>query len=220
MENPKISTGELKPPYGSPKWYEDFFELIQRRKVDKVDSEFLKLSNIAAGNEYKVIFGLRFLGLIDENGNATDKLKGLMVVGEEFNKNLEKVVKEAYSDLFSKVNLEKALPQDLINYFIRQYGMAISTAKEARRIFVFLAQKANIPISEELLAAKVERRPAVPRVRRERKPKREVVTPAAPPEGIHEIKWGDIWIRLPKGDKKAASQAKDLIDLYIKGLEE
>jgi predicted transcriptional regulator len=75
----------------------------------------------------------------------------LRVVGEEYKKNFEQMIRKAYSVLFSKVDIGKALPSDVINTFIREYSMARSTASQAAKIFVFLAQKGDIPLSKEII---------------------------------------------------------------------
>lgn len=208
--------GTYKPPQGSVVWYKDFFGLLNRREIDKVDTQFLRTYDIASNNEGKVTSGLKFLGLTDEDGNATDNLRKLRVVGPEFTKNLEEVVRDAYSVLLSKVECEKALGKDVINCFITEYDMAKSTAKQAAKIFVFLGKKAKIPISKELeelrepeLERPKEKKRKIPKKKEEKK------------KGMHTITWGtDIEIHLKEGVKKTAEKAKELIDLYIKDLEE
>jgi|YelNatPaOPRAMG01_1025707.scaffolds.fasta_scaffold16415_6 hypothetical protein len=54
------------------------------------------------------------------------------------------MIRDAYSILFSKVDVEKALPSDIINTFITDYSMARSTALEAAKIFVFLPKEAAL----------------------------------------------------------------------------
>jgi len=98
---------KIYPAYGNAKWYKDFLELLERRQVDSVNKNFLKPYKIASGNESKFIRGLKFLKLIDEKGNATDELNKLSLRGEEKAKNLEKIVRIAYSDIFSKIDVEK-----------------------------------------------------------------------------------------------------------------
>lgn len=151
----------LKPPFGAVSWYAKFFETLERIKIEKVDSNFLTTNNIVSSdNVYKVINGLRFLGLIKEDGSATERMKSLNVVGADYQKNFEKMVRDAYTILFGKVNIEKALAEDVINCFRVDYDMAPTTAKQAAQIFVFLAQKAGISLSDsivEKLAVREER---------------------------------------------------------------
>lgn len=148
------TSGKVKPPFGSVPWYSDFLKLAKRIKVDKVDVQFLRTHEISSeGNESKVVNGLKFLGLINEDGTATEKMKILGFGGEEFQKNLENIIREAYTVLFDTVkDLEKAKPQDIINCFKGDYyQMAPTTAKTGAQVFVFLAQKAEIPLSQEII---------------------------------------------------------------------
>jgi len=149
---------ELKPPYRRPSWYDDFFSLIQERKIDNFSLEFIRL-NIASGSEaYKLQGGLRFLGLIDKKGNPTSKLNGLRVMGESFKKNLANVISDAYSSLFQTIIIEKAKPESVINFMIEKYGYSRPLAEEATAVFVYFCTKSGIPISKELSDFQITRR--------------------------------------------------------------
>jgi len=141
-----------KPPVGAVQWFAEFFELLERIKIDKVDNALLTANKVVpSGSEYKVVNGLKFLGLIKDDGNATERMKSLSVVGAEYQTNFEKMIRDAYTLLFDKVkNLEQALADDVINCFRINYGLAPSTAKQGARIFVFLAQKAGITLSQQI----------------------------------------------------------------------
>jgi hypothetical protein len=142
-----------KPPVGAVQWFADFFKLLERIRIDKVDNALLTTNNVVpSASEYKVMGGLRFLDLIKEDGTATERMKSLSVVGAEYQKNFEKMVRDAYTILFGKVkDLEQAIPDDVINCLRTNYGMAPSTAKQGAQIFVFLAQKAGIPLSQTII---------------------------------------------------------------------
>lgn len=146
-------TGYL-PPQGSVKWYDDFLKLLETRKVTKVDKEFLQNQEIASGNEYTIIAGLKFLGLIDKEGNAREAMDTLSVVGEKRKENLITVLHTAYSLLFEgvKIDLEHTDADTLVNCFKSDYKMGSpTTAGNAARIFVFLAQKAGMPLSKGII---------------------------------------------------------------------
>jgi len=212
------SSLELKPPYGNVAWYKRFLELIKSKSWEKIDITWIE-SNIIGGPNATMLFrGLRFLGLIEENGKTTSKLEGLRLNGPEFKQNLKNVVEESYKSLFKTVAIEKAPLVAIVNYFKREpYGYGQATAEQAMKIFIYLAQEAGIPLSQELISPKIEKGPKVPR----RVPRKEAETKAeaVPTKDIHEIKWGDIRMWLPKGDKKAIATAKDLLDIYLKSLE-
>jgi hypothetical protein len=149
---------ELKPPYRRPSWYDDFFSLIQERKVDNFSLAFIRLNIISGSEAYKLQGGLRFLGLIDKKGNPTLRLSGLRVMGESFKKNLANIISEAYSSLFKTVIIEKAKPESVINFMIEKYGYSRPLAEEAMTLFVYFCTKSGIPISRELSDFQVTRR--------------------------------------------------------------
>jgi len=215
------ATEKLKPPYGNVVWYEKFFELIRSKSWEKIDTAIIGANIIGGPNATMLFNGLRFLGLVENNGKTTPKLESLRVKGEEFRQNLKKVVEEAYADFLRTVALEQAKPEYVLNYFMKSYGYGEAAAQQAMKIFFYLAQEASIPFSNELVSAKVEKLSKSKSLAEGRKRETEASTsPLKTPEGIHLLKDGDITIWLPEGDKKAAIKAKDLIDYYIKHLEE
>jgi hypothetical protein len=142
------------PPQGTVRWYDDFLKLLETRKVTKVDREFLQNQGIASGNEYTIIAGLKFLELIDKEGNSKEAMDTLSVVGEKRKENLGTVLHKAYSLLFEgvKIDLEHTDPDTLVNCFKSDYKMGSpTTAGNAARIFVFLAQKAGMSLSKEII---------------------------------------------------------------------
>jgi hypothetical protein len=224
------SGAQIQPPYGSVKWYDDFFRLLERIEINKVDAPFLKTHEIAGGNEYKLITGLKFLDLINQDGTATDRMKTLRLTGEKYTENFQKMVNDAYSVLIKKVDLEKAKANDVVNTLIDDYKMARSTAKQGTKIFVFLAQKANIPISTELAEFRtkeleVSRERKKEKLRKEAKETKEEETEEMEGKGMYIGRLGDsIFIKLRKDSdrktrEKIAKHAKTLIDLYVEGEE-
>jgi len=141
------------PPTGAAIWYTDFLNKLTRVKVDKVDKNFLITNNIVSeGNANNVIRGLKFLNLINEDGSATDKIKSLDIVGPDYQKNFEIIVHEAYATLFEQIKqIDQSHFEDLLNCFKVEYGMAPSTAGQAVKIFITLAQRAGIKLSDQIL---------------------------------------------------------------------
>ena len=156
------------PPIGASSWYKNFFDKLERVKVDNVDKKFITDNKIAPEtNATTVISGLKFLNLIKEDGIATDKIKSLDIVGPDYQKNLEIIVHEAYATLFSKIKqLDQSKFEDVLNCFKSDYNMAPSTAQQATSIFIALAQRAGIRLSEQILE---KSKPVVER----KKPKQE-----------------------------------------------
>jgi len=214
---------QLKPPYGKTAWYKAFFDLIRRQKFERIDKEIIGLNIVKGPNATMLFNGIRFLGLIEEDGKVTEKLESLRRMGNEFKQNLRKVIEEAYSDLFSKVVLEKARPDDLFNYFAKYYKYGAAAADSTMKIFVFFCREAEIPISDELATIEIEKRKLPPRKEKRRRAKRGLIpegeVEGAVPKGIVELKYNKIRMWLPEGDLEAAKAAKDLIDFHIKRLE-
>jgi hypothetical protein len=183
LSEDKAGAGYL-PPQGSVRWYDDFLKLLETRKVAKVDKEFLLNQEIVSGgNAYTIIAGLKFLGLIDKEGNAKEAMETLSIVGEKRKENLRTVLHTAYSLLFDgvKIDLEHTDPDTLVNCFKSDYKMgSLRTAGSAARIFVFLAQKAGIPLSKEIIE---ELTVSEEKKRETAKPKTEKIKTKQEPKG-------------------------------------
>lgn len=126
---------------------------METRAIPKVDIEFLRNQTIASGNEGKIIAGLKFLSLVDKEGNAKEEMNSLCVRGDVRKENLSKIVRKAYTKLFDfvKLDLENADTDTLINVFKSDYVMgSLTTAKNAALVFVYFAKQANIPLSEDI----------------------------------------------------------------------
>ena len=214
---------QLKPPYGNVAWYEKFFELIRTRSFDKFDKEIIELNIVKRANATMLFNGLRFLGLVEDDGKVTEKFESLRRKGDEFKQNLKTVVKEAYSHLFSKVVVSKAKPETLFNFFAEYSDYGEVTASRASKIFIYLCKEAGIELSPELAEGEFKFKR---KARRKREPTKKLAKRKAEerglgvPEDMHESKWGnDILMYFRRGDRKTreriAKNAKRLIDMYV-----
>ncbi len=215
-----MATKEIRPPYSLFSQYKKFLDLNSKQKIDSVDPEFLRLNNVATGkDEYKVVKGLRFLDLINEKGEATEKLRGLRVIGDQFKTNLRKVVETSYRDLLKRIIVQSGKPDNVISFFMQKFSMAEGTARQAARIFVELALASGMNVSDELRGMRgkesgVRQKTKSPTaINKLRKPPQ--ASSGKPPGDVDELSLGSIKIWLPKNDTNAAKQAKKLLDLYI-----
>jgi hypothetical protein len=136
-------------PYVATKALNDFFERIRYVSIpDKIDAGLLLDYNIPKGNVFALISALKFLGLIDDEGKPTLALNSLQVTGEEFTIALQNVIKAAYSDLFSKLDVSRDSREHIRNYFARNYSTA--KAGDSTSLFLTLCRQAGIPLSENL----------------------------------------------------------------------
>lgn len=215
-------------PYGAISWYEQFLSLAQRIQVSKVDRDFLRTHKIGLRNEPKILSGLKALNLIDDEGSATENMTKLHVVGNAYKDNLKEIVLEGYSLLLSKIDLDKATKEDMINTIITECDASRRSATEAAKIFVFLADESGIEISEELeelrRKKKGKQRVSKPKKTGSKSKKKESKKEESIPsdvEGMHKIVWGDdIVLYLKKDDPNSAKTAITLIELYLNDLEE
>jgi Family of unknown function (DUF5343) len=219
-------TPKLKPPIRGPDWFDRLFALIQQRRIDRIDAKFVK-ANITPdpSGASKFLAGLRFLDLIDDQGAVTLKLESLQLTGDKFRTNLEKIVRDAYKDVFEEIRVEDFdSTEDLRNFFIKQYGMSGGFARRAVWVFQYLSGKAGIllPDNEESPSEQEPESTGSKILSRKRRVSK--AKPTGPkntvPEGIELLQLGDVRVWLPKGDRKAANTAKTLIDLYMQNLQE
>lgn len=164
-----------KAPYIPKGWLQNFLQLIKRVRLTKIDRGIVKQYNLTAeGNESKLVAALRFLKLADDEGNIDDtKITSLKMEGDNFKTAFDKLIHEAYAEVFQSLNIEKATSTDLKNFFTGSYGYSQIQSTGAAVLFVFLADLAGIPISAELL----ELNKQGVRFRSERKERNESKTP-------------------------------------------
>lgn len=142
--------GKRNPPSRNTSrfWFERFLAVIQRQNPSIIDATFL--SQIAPNNEGKLLAQLKFLHVIDEQGKPTQLLPMLNMIGEEQKKGFQEITRASYQDLLSEVKIEKAVPDDLVNFFIRRYAFTRDKAINAAKFFLYLSDKASIQVSQEL----------------------------------------------------------------------
>jgi hypothetical protein len=129
-------------------WFERFLAVIQRQNPTIIDSSFL--SQIAPSNEGKLLSQLKFLGVVDDQGKPTKVLPLLNMVGDEQRRAFQEIVKESYKDLLLEVKVDKAVPDDLVNFFIRKYAFTRDKGINAAKFFLYLTEKGGISVSNEL----------------------------------------------------------------------
>jgi hypothetical protein len=115
----------------------------------------------------QLITGLKFLRLIDANGDSTPQLVSLAEDTENRRENWAAVLKSAYKDVFD-MDLTKASPLQL-EQAIQKLGVSGDTLDKAVRFFLSAAGFAGIPLSPHLQRKKkmngVRKRRAVSRIK-------------------------------------------------------
>ena len=136
-------------------WFERFLAVILRHCPTVLVSTFL--SQIAPSNEGKLLAQLKFLHVIDEQGKPTQLLPQLNMLGDEQKRAFQEISRESYYELLNEVKVEKAVPDDIINFFIRKYSFTRDKAVNAARFFLYLAEKGSVQVSPELITFNSEK---------------------------------------------------------------
>ncbi|MCW7479456.1 DUF5343 domain-containing protein [Leptospira bandrabouensis] len=136
---------ENKHPYiTSPGILLKTVEQLRKRFPAKLDSDILKKLNLAPNNESIIISTFKFLGIIDEKGDKTQLADTIFSkhIDQDFQKELEKVVKKSYKELFDlrgedSWNLDR---NTLIGFFRNSDNTSALTAQRQASAFETLTQ--------------------------------------------------------------------------------
>ena len=123
----------------------EVFELIREEpdwRPDPIDKATLKTLGIAKGKETNLLFALRFLGTIDEDGTPTDEFDDLRL---DFKPTLDRLVRESYSQTFATIPISR-ISQDTLVRFFRTHGYSEESAEYQGKLFVDLCEQAGIDL--------------------------------------------------------------------------
>ena len=147
-----LTTTEImrKPPYVAAGILREFLNKLKSVSTPThLDAKEIEEYGIAKHWAYHLLSALKFLNLVEKNGKTTEALKSLQMRGDESKNNLEKVVRNAYADLFLKVDPARETRSNIMNFFMKHYGISPSGAEKATTLFLDLCGEAGIPTSQE-----------------------------------------------------------------------
>jgi hypothetical protein len=146
-------------PYGPPS---SVIALLQRHRrqglPESLDKSFLERVGINEGVVNRTLQALRFLKLIDEEGNLTETLKEIKKLSDEdYQIQLTKILKESYRDVFEVIDLADISEKALINAF-RHYE---PSGQRTRMITLFagLCKEAGLFDEGNIARSPVTKRP-------------------------------------------------------------
>jgi Family of unknown function (DUF5343) len=138
---------------------------------------------LAGGVQGQLLTGLKFLGLVAEDGKPTPALLALAVRDQaERKKQIDKILRASYPELFT-LDLTKTTPGELREKMGESYGVSGATLDRALRFFITAAENAGIALSAHVSKVKAANGPASQRRRRTAKPRIEIPALAVPPPG-------------------------------------
>jgi hypothetical protein len=139
------------PPYGSVTRLKYAFDLFSTHNFPQVTSSLLKSRGFSGSDAFQTISSLKFLKIIDDDGNKTDQMQKLQLRGEERTKGIAEIIKNAYVDLFNTIEQPNKLSKDdLHNDFISVYGLSGRLAQTAVPNFLWLCGEAGLEVNEQI----------------------------------------------------------------------
>ena len=117
---------------------------------------------------------LRFLGLIDDEGRTTERLRKLVIAhGEaEWPETLSQALRQAYAPMFA-IDLETATPSHFSATFRKAFPAADAVVQKCVTFFLYAAADAGLEVSARILKGRKPRSLAPRRLpRRTRRPRR------------------------------------------------
>ncbi len=153
-------------PYGPVEGTVKALDLLQRLSPSRVDEAFLRSHNMARGNEYKVVGALRYLGLIDEECQVTERGRLLKTRGPTYVLALQDILRRAYGGLFARLNPKEASQEAIYNYFVTEAGLGAAMATKATRLFVAMCRRADLGSPQAASKRTGRQEPAAPQRQR------------------------------------------------------
>jgi len=145
------------PPYTSYRTFKTFIEDLSERGVpSRVDRSVLTRFSGVVGTQ--LMHALRFLGLIDDHGQPTQRLKELVAAhgAEDWSKRLREVLRQEYASVFA-IDLETATPSHFSEAFRKAFPAADAVVQKCVTFFLYAANDAGVRISGRVLKGRKPR---------------------------------------------------------------
>lgn len=134
------------PPYVPYKTFRTWLDSHKQGLPNRIDKSLM--TTMSGAIQSGMMSGLRYLGLISENGTTTDRLRQLAgSEGDERKQTLRNVLEESYVFLFNEeFDVAHATGQSFSERF-RQVANG-DTARKCEAFFLAAAQDADLPVSK------------------------------------------------------------------------
>jgi hypothetical protein len=162
------------PPYTSYRTFKTFIEDLHEQGVpSRIDRSVLTRFSGVVGSQ--LMHALRFLGLIEDDGRPTPRLRALMKAHGDghWPETFLEVLRQDYAPMFA-IDLETATPSHFNEAFRKAFPAADAVVQKCVTFFLYAANDAGVKISGRVLKGR-KPRSLIPR----RKPARPAYT--APP---------------------------------------
>ena len=127
--NKKTNTRGNRPPYASTAAMGQFIERVQNRNApSKVDQGLLLDFGIPAGAAAPLLSTLRWLGLINEEGEPTEAFRSIQTpLEEELSSSLRAILERRYAEALSRLDLKTDTRDHIKAYFVRNGSIVSRT---------------------------------------------------------------------------------------------
>jgi hypothetical protein len=155
------------PPYTSYRTFRTFIEDLREHGVpSRIDRSVLTRFSGVVGTQ--LMHALRFLGLIEDHGRPTQRLKELVNAHGAGNwpEKLLELLRREYAPMFA-IDLETATPSHFNEAFRKAFPAADAVVQKCVTFFLYAANDAGVKISGRVLKG---RKPRSPTPRRKHAP--------------------------------------------------
>jgi hypothetical protein len=149
------STGT--PPYTSYRTFKTFIEDLHEHGVpSRIDRSVLTRFSGVVGSQ--LMHALRFLGLIEDDGRPTHRLKALMKAraAGHWPETFLELLRQEYAPMFA-IDLETATPSHFNEAFRKAFPAADAVVQKCVTFFLYAANDAGVKISGRVLKGRKPR---------------------------------------------------------------
>ena len=145
------------PPYTSYRTFKTFIQDLREHGVpSRIDRSVLTRFSGVVGTQ--LMHALRFLGLIEDQGRPTQRLKELVNAhgGAHWPEKLFELLRKAYAPMFA-IDLETATPSHFNEAFRKAFPAADAVVQKCVTFFLYAANDAGVKISGRMLKGRKPR---------------------------------------------------------------
>ena len=145
------------PPYTSYRTFKTFIEELHEHGVpSRIDRSVLTRFSGVVGTQ--LMHALRFLGLIEDDGRPTERLKGLVKAHGTgaWSETFLELLRHEYAPMFA-IDLETATPSHFNGAFRKAFPAADAVVQKCVTFFLYAANDAGVRISGRVLKGRKPR---------------------------------------------------------------
>jgi hypothetical protein len=145
------------PPYTSYRTFKTFIEDLREHGVpSRIDRSVLTRFSGVVGTQ--LMHALRFLGLIEDDGRPTQRLKELVSAhgAADWPEKLLELLRQEYAPIFA-IDLETATPSHFNEAFRKAFPAADAVVQKCVTFFLYAANDAGVKISGRVLKGRKPR---------------------------------------------------------------